>query len=175
MNTRPSSTQLFSAVLVTLGLLLAPMSARAIEVKKMLVPEGGGGGGAETGGGAPAPASNPIPKAMQAQLGDIVSQESDTFLDQESEKKSDGKPYVDLEHAKFSYMPAQKEGKWTVQAKLEAAELAPGKGESAKSKPTGKRKALIFNYRLDGSKWTEVEQPKWEDVGTAEASAKKNK
>jgi hypothetical protein len=172
MSAKPSSTQLFSAAAVVIALLLLPMSARAIEVKKMLPTEGGGVGG---GGGASAPASNPIPKAMQQQLSDIVSQESDSFLDQESEKKSSGKPYVDLEHAKFMYIPVMKEGKWNVQAKLEASEYNPSKSDPAKSKPTGKRKVLIFNYRLDGSKWTEVEQPKWEDVGTAEASAKKPK
>jgi hypothetical protein len=172
---RPSSTQLFSATVVMIALLLAPMGAHAIEVKKMLPPEGGGGGGGG-GGAAAAPASNPIPKAMQQQLSDIVSQESDSFLDQESEKKSSGKPYVDLEHAKFTYLPAMKEGKWNVQAKLEAAEYNPSKSDpTARGKPTGKRKVLIFDYRLDGSKWTELEQPKWEDVGTAEASAKKPK
>jgi hypothetical protein len=173
MKAQPSSTQLFSALLVIGGLLLAPLGAHAIEVKKMLPTEGGGGGG---GGGAAAPASNPIPKAAQQQLSEIVSQESDSFLDQESEKKSEGKSYVDLEHAKFMYLPVMKEGKWNVQAKLEAAEYTPNKSDpAAKGKATGKRKVLIFNYRLDGSKWTEIEQPKWEDVGTAQASAKKAK
>ncbi len=172
MNARPSSTQLFFAVLALAGFLLAPLGAHAIEVKKMLPTEGGGGGGGQVA----APASNPIPKAMQQQLSEIVSQESDSFLDQESEKKSGGKSYVDLEHAKFTYLPAMKEGKWNVQAKLEAAEYTPNKSDpTAKGKATGKRKVLIFNYRLDGSKWTEIEQPKWEDVGTAEASAKKPK
>ncbi len=174
MKARPSSTQLFLAVVALVGFVLTPIGAHAIEVKKMVPTEGGGGGGG--GGGAAAPASNPIPKAMQQQLSEIVSQESDSFLDQESEKKSGGKPYVDLEHAKFTYLPAMKEGKWNVQAKLEAPEYTPNKTDpAAKGKATGKRKALIFNYRLDGSKWTEIEQPKWEDVGTAEASAKKAK
>jgi hypothetical protein len=155
-----------------LGMLLLPARAGAIEVKKMLPPAGGGGGGG--GGGEPvaAPASNPISKALQQQLGETVAQESDVFLDQESEKKSEGKTYIDLEHAKFVYLPSKKDGKWNVLAKLEAAEYTPAKGGEGKGKATGKRKVLVFNYRLDGNNWTEVEQPKWQDV-VAKAAAHK--
>ena len=62
----------------------------------------------------------------------------------------------------------------TVTAKLQAPEYTPPKSGVGKGKPTGKQKSLVFNYRLDGSKWTEVEQPKWEDVdaGTAAAAPK---
>ncbi|HYB92113.1 MAG TPA: hypothetical protein VEC38_13845 [Candidatus Binataceae bacterium] len=171
------STQLVMAGLV-LATLLMPVRARAIEVKKMLPPPapgaaaGGGGGG---GGGEAAPAaakSNPIPKAMQAQLNDKVSQEYDQYLDEESEKKSEGKTYVDLEHAKPVYFPSQKDGKWIVQAKLEAAELQAPKDGSGPGRATGKRKALVFNYRLDGNSWTETEPPKWEDVEKAAAKKK---
>jgi hypothetical protein len=169
MTAKPASTQLMLAALV-LGILLLPARAGAIEVRKMLPPAGGGGGG----GGEPvaAPASNPISKALQQQLGETVAQESDSFLDQESEKKSEGKTYVDLEHAKFVYLPSKKDGKWNVLAKLEAAEFAPAKGGEGKGKATGKRKVLVFNYRLDGNKWTEVEEPKWEDVAQKAAAHK---
>ncbi|HLX05901.1 MAG TPA: hypothetical protein VKR28_10220, partial [Candidatus Binatus sp.] len=86
-----------------------------------------------------------------------------------------GKPYVDLEHAKFMYLPTMKAGKWTVEAKLQAPEYTPSKSGEGKGKPTGKQKTLVFTYRLDGSKWTEVEQPKWEDVDAGGTAAAANK
>ena len=73
------------------------------------------------------------------------------------------------------YLPTMKAGKWIVEAKLQAPEYTPSKSGEGKGKPTGKQKVLVFNYRLDGSKWTEVEQPKWEDVdvsGNASAAQK---
>ena len=148
--------------------LLAPIRAGAIEVKKDLYNNSGPAGPSASG-----PAKeNPIPKAAAQQLSDTIASESDSYLSDESEKKSSGKPYVDLEHAAFKYLPTMKGGKWTVTAKLQAAEYTPSKSGEGKGKPTGKQKSLVFNYRLDGSKWTEVEQPKWEDVdanGTAAA------
>src|SRR6266481_2882745 len=140
--------------------LLAPIRAGAIEVKKDLYNNSG-----STGPSASGPAKeNPIPKAAAQQLSDTIASESDSYLSEESEKKSSGKPYVDLEHAKFLYLPTMKSGRWTVTAKLQAAEYTPSKSGEGKGKPTGKQRVLIFNYRLDGSKWTEVEPPKWEDV-----------
>ena len=148
--------------------LLAPNRASAIEVKKDLYNNSGPAGPSASG-----PAKeNPIPKAAAQQLSDTIANESDSYISDESEKKSSGKPYVDLEHAAFKYLPTMKGGKWTVTAKLQAAEYTPSKSGEGKGKPTGKQKSLVFNYRLDGSKWTEVEQPKWEDVdanGTAAA------
>ncbi|HXN13084.1 MAG TPA: hypothetical protein VN865_08270 [Candidatus Acidoferrales bacterium] len=150
--------------------VLAPHSARAIEVKKDLYNNSGPQGPSASG-----PAKeNPIPKAAAQQLSDTIASESDSYVSDESEKKSSGQTYVDLEHAKFLYLPTMKAGHWTVQAKLQAAEYTPSKSGVGKGKPTGKQKTLVFNYRLDGSKWTEVEQPKWEDVdaGTAAAAPK---
>ncbi len=157
-------------MLACFGLTLAIASpARAIEVKKKI--QGGGGGGGGGGDTAAAPsAKNPLTPQLQQQLSQIISDESDPLIAAESEKKSNGETYVDIEHAKFTYTPAMKEGKMTVKAKLEAGEYKGKKGDaSGKGTPTGKKKALVFNYRLDGSKWTEVEQPKWEDVAAAEA------
>ena len=153
------------AIVIVLGAFAIPKQAGAIEVKKMM---GGGSSGGNAGGdsGGPAPA-NPISKNMASQLSDTISQESEQYLDQESEKKSNGEDYVDLEHAQFKYIPEQKEGKTFVKARLEAPEMKGSK--TGKAKPTGKRKVLVFDYRLDGSKWTEAEQPKWEDVDTAAA------
>ena len=120
----------------------------------------------------PVPAKgNPIPKAQQQALSDTIASESDSYLGDESEKKASGKVYVDLEHAKFLYLPTMKEGKWTVLAKLQATEYTPSKTGEGKGRPTGKQKVLVFNYRLDGSKWTEVEPPKWQDVETKGAAA----
>jgi hypothetical protein len=158
--------------------LLTPGRAGAIEVKKSLFNNAG-----PSGPSAPGPAKeNPIPAAQRQQLSETVASESDSYLSEESEKKSSGKPYVDLEHAKFLYLPTMKEGKWTVSAKLQAAEYTPAKSGEGKGKATGKQKVLVFNYRLEGSKWTEVEPPKWQDVdasgnpvaaapGAAEAAA----
>jgi hypothetical protein len=152
--------------------LLAPIRAGAIEVKKDLYNNSGPAGPSASG-----PAKeNPIPKAAAQQLSDTIASESDSYLSDESEKKSSGKPYIDLEHAAFKYLPTMKGGRWNVTAKLQAAEYTPPKSGVGKGKPTGKQKSLVFNYRLDGSKWTEVEPPKWEDVdasGTAAASANK--
>ncbi len=172
MAAKPNTAQLVIVALALVALFL-PGRAGAIEVKKHLtMPPEGGGSAAQQGGGAQQ--ANPIPQAMRQQLGETVASESDSFLAEESEKKSSGKPYIDLEHAKFIYVPSQKEGKWNVQAKLESPEYVAPKDSAAKGKATGKRKALIFNYRLDGNKWTELEQPKWEDVeATATATAKK--
>jgi hypothetical protein len=152
--------------------ILAPTGARAIEVKKSLYTNSGPSGPTAQG---PAK-SNPIPKAQQQALNDTIASESDSYLGDESEKKSSGKPYVDLEHAKFMYLPTMKEGKWIVEAKLQAPEYTPSKSGEGKGKATGKQKVLVFTYRLDGSKWTEVEKPKWQDVDTgapAAAAAKK--
>jgi hypothetical protein len=164
-------TTLAVAGLIIAGAILAPNWARAIEVKKDLYNNSGPAGPSASG-----PAKeNPIPKAAAQQLSDTIASESDSYLSDESEKKSSGKVYVDLEHAKFLYLPTMKAGHWTVIAKLQAAEYTPSKSGEGKGKPTGKQKILVFNYRLDGGKWTEVEPPKWQDVdesGTAAAAHK---
>jgi hypothetical protein len=149
--------------------ILAPNTSRAIEVKKDLYKNSAPAGPSAEGGSVSR--QNPIPKAQQQALSDTIASESDSYLSDESEKKASGKPYVDLEHAKFLYLPAVKDGKTTVVAKLQAAEYTPSKSGEGKGKPTGKQKVLVFNYRLDGSKWTEVEPPKWQDVETKEAAA----
>ena len=169
MAAKPCTT-LAAAGLILAAAILAPVRARAIEVKKDLYNNSGPAGPSASG-----PAKeNPIPKAMAAQLSDTVANESDSYLSDESEKKSSGKTYVDLEHAKFLYLPTMKAGRWTVIAKLQAAEYTPSKSGEGRGKPTGKQKILVFNYRLDGNKWTEVEPPKWEDVdATGTAAAQK--
>src|SRR5271156_2733308 len=147
--------------------VLAPRCARAIEVKKDLYNNSGPAGPSASG-----PAKeNPIPKAAAQQLSDTIASESDSYVSDESEKKASGKTYIDLEHAKFLYLPTMKAGHWTVIAKLQAAEYTPSKSGEGRGKPTGKQKILVFNYRLDGGKWTEVAQPKWEDVDTTGTAA----
>ena len=161
-------TTLVVAGLIVAAAAWAPRTARAIEVKKDLYNNSGPAGPSASG-----PAKeNPIPKALAQQLSDTIASESDSYVSDESEKKSSGQVYVDLEHAKFLYLPQMKAGHWTVMAKLQAAEYTPSKSGAGKGKPTGKQKTLVFNYRLDGGKWTEVEQPKWQDsdaTGTAAA------
>jgi hypothetical protein len=160
-------TTLAAAGLIVAVAILAPIRARAIEVKKDLYNNSGPGGPSASG-----PAKeNPIPKAQAQELSDTIANESDTYVSDESEKKSSGQVYVDLEHAKFLYLPTMKAGHWTVLAKLQAAEYKPSKSGEGRGKPTGRQRILVFTYRLDGSKWTEVEQPKWEDVDATGAAA----
>jgi len=170
MAAKPCTTLVVAGLIV--AAILAPNSARAIEVKKDLYKNGGPAGSSAADSSAAGPTKgNPIPKAQQQALSDTIANESDSYLGDESEKKASGKVYVDLEHAKFLYVPTMKEGKWTVLAKLQAAEYAPSKTGEGKGRPTGKQKVLVFNYRLDGSKWTEVEPPKWQDVEAKGAAA----
>lgn len=146
---------------VFLGALIAPSSAGAIEVKKSLYSGGGGGGGGgESAGGAAPTRPNPLTKAQQQALQDAVASDSDKFLAEESEKKSSGEPYIDIEHAKFSYIPAA----GSVTAKLEAPEYKLNKGGSGKGAATGVKKVLVFKYKMDGSKLTPDGDPKWEEV-----------
>jgi hypothetical protein len=170
MAAKPCTALVVAGLIV--AAVLASNSARAIEVKKDLYKNGGPAGpGAAGQGAAVSGKENPIPAAQRQALSEAVANESDSYLSDESEKKASGKVYVDLEHAKFLYLPAMKEGHWTVAAKLQAAEYAPSKTGEGKGRATGKQKVLVFNYRLDGSKWTEVEPPKWQDADTKAAAA----
>ena len=140
-----------------LGALLVPLKAGAIEVKKQLN-TGGGDGGAPMQASGPAPA-NPLTKGQQAALQDALANDSESFLGQESEKKASGEVYVDLEHAKFSYMPTG----GAVTAKLTAPEYK-GSKSGGKGTATGNQKALVFKYKMAGNKLTPDGDPKWEDV-----------
>lgn len=154
---------------LVVGALCLPESASAIEVKKKLFTAPGAG---------PAPAQGPAPKnpltpALQQKLSEIVAAQSEIYLSQESEKKAEGKEYVDLEGAKFMYVPKMRGGSVNVEAKLEAPEYRGKKGDlDSKGAATGRRKALIFNYRLDGTRWVEVEPPKWQDVAQKDGEKK---
>ncbi|HVA82208.1 MAG TPA: hypothetical protein VNF29_14875 [Candidatus Binataceae bacterium] len=159
-------------VALALCTVLAPASARAIEVKKELNTGGGGGGPARPMAAGPS-MHNPLTPAQQKVLQDAVATDSDPFIDQESDKKTSGEPYVDLEHAAFSYIPSNKGGGVTVVAKLTAGEYKLAKGGSGRGRSTGKKKSLIFNYKLDGSKFVASEPAKWEDVAAPAAAPKK--
>jgi hypothetical protein len=137
--------------------LMVPSKAGAIEVKKMIgggdsAPSGGGGGG---GGGSAAP--NPMSKAQQQALQDAVANDSDAFVGQESEKKSSGEAYVDLEHAKPHIFPAGS----SVTVKLQADSY------KAKGKKSGDQKALVMKYKQKGSTYVLDGEPTWEDVAKA--------
>ena len=162
MTDNPSACRIFAIALLFTAFMGAA-SANAIEVKKEL---NVGGGGAQSGGGpvqsGPAP-KNPLSQAQQKALFDAVANDSDQFLAQESEKKSSGQPYVDLEKAAFSYMP---KGSGAVEAKLTGSEFKPRKSDPTKGTPTGKKKSLVFDYKFEGTKFSSSEPPKWEDVDT---------
>jgi hypothetical protein len=160
MTDNPSACRIF-AIALLLTAFMGAASANAIEVKKEL-----NVGGAQRGGGpvqsGPAP-KNPLSQAQQKALFDAVANDSDQFLAQESEKKSSGQPYVDLEKAAFSYMP---KGSDAVEAKLTGSEYKPRKSDPTKGTPTGKKKSLVFDYKFEGTKFTSSEPPKWEDADT---------
>src|SRR5262249_34670612 len=82
------TTYKVTALAARIALLLPPAGVRVLEVKKHLGRRGGGGGPSSGGGGGGGPApANPIPKAMQQQLMQTVTDDSEPFLNQESEKK----------------------------------------------------------------------------------------
>jgi hypothetical protein len=158
-------------MLLAVATLLCGGIAGAIEVKKDLYNNGGGGSAA---GGEAAPRSNPLTPAIQKKLLDAVQSDSEGPVGEESEKKSSGEMYVDLENAKLKYFPQTKGGKQLVLAKLEAAEYKPSKNAEVKPRPTGKRRALVFTYAISGGNVTLVGQPAWEDVAAKGAKAAAN-
>ena len=124
MAAKPCTALVVAGLIV--AAILAPNSARAIEVKKDLYINSGAAGSGAAGPSAAGPGrENPLTAAQRAALSDTIASESDTYLGDESEKKASGKPYVDLDHAKFMYLPTAKAGFWTV--KLQAAEYTPSK------------------------------------------------
>jgi hypothetical protein len=135
--------------------LMLPSKAGAIEVKKSLYTSTGGGGGGG-GGGSGAPAANPMSKAQMQALQDAVASDSEQYVDQESEKKSSGEAFVDLEHAKPRIFP----NGGAVTVKLEAD------GYKAKGRKSGERKSLVFKYKQEGSKYVLDGEPTWEDVAS---------
>lgn len=157
---------------VALCAVMAPAGAGAIEVKKEMNMGGGGGAGAAAPVSAGPSMHNPLSSAQQKALQDVIASDSDPFLDQESEKKSSGQPYVDLEHAAFSYIPTNKGGGLSVVAKLTAPEYKLAKNGTGKGRATGNKKALVFNYKVDGTKFIASEPAKWEDVAAAGAKNK---
>jgi len=156
---------------IALCAVLAPALAGAIEVKKDMNMGGGGGGAAAPVSAGPS-MHNPLTPGQQKALQDVIASDSDPFLDQESEKKSSGQPYVDLEHAAFSYIPTNKGGGLTVIAKLTGSEYKLAKNGTGKGRATGNKKALVFNYKVDGTKFVASEPAKWEDVAAAGAKNK---
>ncbi len=153
---------------IALCAVLAPVRAGAIEVKKELNTGGGGGEAAAPVARGPS-MHNPLTSAQQKALQDAVASDSDPFLDQESDKKTSGQPYIDLEHATFSYIPTNKGGGLTVIAKLTGTEYKLAKNGAGKGRATGNKKALVFNYKVEGTKFTASEPAKWEDVAAAGA------
>jgi hypothetical protein len=167
MAAKPSTTLIVVGMMV--AALLVAGSAQAIEVKKSLYSSGasaGGPGPAAASGGPPPP--NPLNAAQKQALQDAVASDSDQTLGEESEKKSLGQTYIDIDHAKFSYMPTA----GAVTAKLSAPECKGKKGAApASCSPTGTQKSLVFKYKIAGNNLTPTEPPKWEE--TAAQTAKK--
>ncbi len=166
--TAKSSTTLMAAA-AAIAIMGIALSANAIEVKKKLMAPGGGpgdSGGAQSSGPAPA---NPLSAAQRQALQDAVANDSDQSLSEESEKKSSGQNYVDLDHAKFSYMPTAS----TVTAKLTAPECKGKKGGASSCSKTGTEKTLVFKYKIEGSKLAQADPPKWEEAAADTKEAKK--
>ena len=154
---------------LALGLFADARDLHAIEVKKDLY--GGGSGAAASGGGATRP--NPLTPGLQKKLIETVESESESYVGDESEKKASGQVYVDLENGKLKYFPQNSGGKVQVSAKLEGKEYKASSEATGKGRATGRRRALVFKYRLDGQTWTETAKPAWEDVAEKGAKAAK--
>ena len=142
---------------------LLPQRAGAIEVKKSLYSNQAPAGA----GGAPAQKS-PFSKDQMQKLNEAVAGDTDTFTAAESEKKASGQVYADLEAARPRYFPS---GPSAVDAKMEAIEYKPAKSGAGKGSPTGKKRTLVLKYKLDGGKWTQADQPKWEESGGGPVAA----
>jgi hypothetical protein len=159
------------AAAIAIAVMGIAMSANAIEVKKKLMGAGPGPGDSSGGPAAssgPAPA-NPLSNAQKQALQDAVASDSEASVGEESEKKSSGQNYVDLDHAKFSYMPTAS----TVTAKLTAPECKGKKGGASSCSKTGTEKTLVFKYKIEGSKLAQADPPKWEEASADTASKKK--
>ena len=166
MTAKPSTT--LAAVVIASAVMFAAITARAIEVKKKLYAPGPSAGDSATSSG-PAP-PNPLNAAQRQALQDAVAGDSEQSLAEESEKKSSGQNYVDLDHAKFSYVPTAS----TVTAKLSAPECKGKKGGAASCAKTGTEKTLVCKYKIDGGKIAQSDPPKWEEAA-ADAKADKKK
>ncbi len=109
-----------------------------------------------------------IPPALKQSLDDKVSEDAGPYLDKEDEKRNSGKPYTDFV-PKFEYLPNYgPNGQLsTVSVKLGGAEYDPTNKTTTKGAATGKLKYLVFSYTRHGSKWVELNAPKWEtqDLG----------
>ncbi len=168
MTAKPSTT--LAAVAIAIAIMGSAINARAIEVKKKLMAPGPGpgdsSGGPSTSGPPPA---NPLSAAQKQALQDAVASDSEQSVAEESEKKSSGQNYVDLDHAKFSYVPTTS----TVTAKLSAPECKGKKGGASSCAKTGTEKTLVFKYNIAGSKLAQADPPKWEEAAADTKEAKK--
>jgi hypothetical protein len=107
-------------------------------------------------------AQRDLTPALQKSLTDKVSDEAGPYLDQEDEKRNQGKVYVDLQ-PKFEYLPNYGPRKQlVVSVKLGGPEYDPTKKTTAKGAPTGNLKYLVFTYALEKGSWIEMSKPKWE-------------
>ncbi len=112
-----------------------------------------------------------LPPALRNQLTEALSDEAESYLNAEEDKKSRGQPYVDLQ-PQFEYLPNYgSHGHLVVSAKLGGAEYIPAKSGVGKGAATGRLKYLVFTYSLVKGKWVERDKPRWEtqDLGVKAA------
>ncbi len=111
--------------------------------------------------------------ALRTELTETLSDEAQSFLNAEDEKKSAHEAYVDLQ-PQFEYLPNYgPEGRLVVSAKLGGAEYLPPKSGVGKGTATGKIKYLVFTYSLVKGKWVELNKPRWESQALGPQAAKK--
>ena len=155
---------------LALGLFAGARDLHAIEVKKDLY-VGGGGAAASGGGGPRAPIRSR--RGSRRSLSKRSNRSRTATSPTRARRKSSGQVYIDLENGKLKYFPQNTGGKVQVSAKLEGKEYKGPSEGTGKGKATGKRRALVFKYRLDGQNWTETAKPAWEDVVEKGAKAAK--
>jgi len=113
-----------------------------------------------------------LPPALQRALTDKISDEAGPYLDQQDQRKSEKKTYVDLQE-KFEYLPTWgPHHQLTCSVKLGGAEYDPTKPGSTKGAATGTLKYLVFSYALKNGKWLEMAKPRWEQQALGAAAGR---
>ena len=114
-----------------------------------------------------------LPPTLRNQLTETLSDEAQSFLNAEDQKKSRNEAYVDLQ-PQFEYLPNYGPGgRLVVSAKLGGAEYIAPKSGVGKGTATGKLKYLVFTYSLVKGKWIELNKPRWQTQDLGPKAAKK--
>ncbi|MGH7815254.1 MAG: hypothetical protein ACREQI_14770 [Candidatus Binataceae bacterium] len=117
-------------------------------------------------------AQRDLTPALQKSLEGKLSDVAEPYFDEQDERKSGGKTYVDLQQ-RFEYLPTYgPHHELVVSCKLGGAEYNPKKPGGSKGAATGMLKYLVFTYALEHGKWVQYAKPKWESQSLGGGAAK---